>query len=107
MKVAGLLLLLAIPLSAQKLDYTRDIQPLLKSPCTICHGAAIQQNGLRLDQMDAVLRGATNGPVIIPGKSKESALIARVSSDKEGFFMPPVGAGTRLTAKEIALVSLW
>ena len=48
-------------------------------------------NGLRLDPSEDALQGGYSGAVIVPGNSAGSKLIERVTSDKEGFRMPPVG----------------
>src|SRR5436190_711274 len=82
-----------------------EIQPILRARCIQCHGAGIQQNGLRLDSVEALLRGGASGPAAIPGKSQDSLLIKRVTSDKPDFYMPPSGA--RLTPKEIAALRTW
>jgi hypothetical protein len=76
-------------------DFVKDVQPILRKKCAGCHGAAMQSNGLRLDDGAAVIKGGYSGPAIVKGKSAESKLIERVTSSKAGFQMPP--AGPRLT----------
>jgi len=61
--------------------------------------------GLRLDSGDAILKGASDGAVIQPGKSAESKLIERVTSSKKGFGMPPVGEP--LSPEHIATLRAW
>lgn len=87
------------------LDYVRDVEPFLKKRCAPCHGAVQQMNGLRLDQPEAVLKGGYGGPVVIPGKAQESPLFQRISSNKEGFRMPP--AGPQVPPGEVALLQVW
>ncbi len=91
-------------LPAQR-DFLKDIQPVLKKHCTGCHGAALQMNGLRLDAGEPALKGGYAGPAIVPGKSAESALIRRVTSDEETVRMPP--AGPRLSEAEVAALRGW
>src|SRR5579863_2401492 len=86
------------PAARTKVDYTRDIAPLLSSRCYVCHGPQQQMSGLRLDQKDAALK------VIQPGNSAASRII-RMVSGLEKKVMPPMGA--RLTAKEIGLLRGW
>ncbi len=86
-------------------DYTTDVAPLLKKRCVGCHGAAMSNNGLRLDSAAGLLAGGYTGPAAVPGKSSESPIIERVLSDKEGVRMPPMGA--RLTAAEVAMLREW
>ena len=78
---------------------------MLKKRCVGCHGAAMQQNGLRLDDGESALKGGYSGAAIIPGNSAQSALVARISSNEKGKMMPPGGA--RLSTAEIAAISRW
>jgi mono/diheme cytochrome c family protein len=66
------------PAANTKVDYEKDVKPILAQNCYSCHGDAVQQSGLRLDLRQNALRGGDYGPVIIPGKSAESKLIKRV-----------------------------
>ncbi|MEZ5402497.1 MAG: PSD1 and planctomycete cytochrome C domain-containing protein [Bryobacteraceae bacterium] len=100
-----LLLAVAAPLAAQGLDFARDVEPVFHKKCYGCHGSAQQMSGLRLDDGAAALKGGYSGPAIVPGDAAASKLIERVSSDKQGFQMPP--AGPRLSATDIAALKAW
>src|SRR5258708_29705085 len=66
------------PFSARdktKVDYNRQIKPILSTVCFSCHGPAKQRGKLRLDLRAAAVRSA-----IVPGKAAASPLIARISS---------------------------
>jgi len=97
-------LLLSSPAYAA-VDFARDVEPILHQRCYACHGDSQQQNGLRLDDREAALKGGYSGSVIEPGVSSSSKLIARISSKKEGFRMPP--AGQSLSSDEIATLIEW
>jgi ankyrin repeat protein/mono/diheme cytochrome c family protein len=112
MKRLVFLLLMAAPLSAvqqppvsapAKVDYLKEVRPLLAQNCYSCHGPEVQRTGLRLDQRQNALRGSDYGPVIIPGNSAESKMIRRVNGDG-GLQMPPTGA---LTDEEIRILRAW
>src|SRR6266511_3672602 len=92
------------PAATQKVDYEKDVKPLLAQNCYGCHGDAVQQSGLRLDLRQNALRGGDYGPVIIPGKSAESKLIKRVVDGDGGLQMPPTGP---LTDDEIGILRAW
>src|SRR5215471_620049 len=79
------------PAANVKVDYLKDVQPLLAQKCYSCHGDVVQQSGLRLDRRQLALRGGDYGPVILPGRSAESKLIRRVVSGDGGLQMPPTG----------------
>ncbi|MBI4889105.1 MAG: PSD1 domain-containing protein [Acidobacteria bacterium] len=92
-------------LGQTKPDFAKDVQPLLKRKCVMCHNESLSQNGVRFDDGNAALAGGYSGPVIVPGKSAESKMIQRVESTKKGFMMPP--AGTPLSGAEIAILKSW
>jgi hypothetical protein len=92
-------LILACGAQTKTIDFTRDVQPILTTRCSGCHGPQQQMNGLRVDDSKALLG------VVTPGDSASSKLIQRVSSTKKGFAMPPIGAP--LTSAEIATLSAW
>ena len=80
-----------------KVDYQKDIQPILEKNCYSCHGAAAQMSGLRLDSRQAFLAGGTNGKIVVPGKAADSTLYKRVAgigrSLADAFWRPTPGAG--------------
>jgi ankyrin repeat protein len=87
-----------------KVDFEKDVQPLLAEKCHSCHGAEVQQAGLRLDTRQPALRGGDYGPVIIPGNSAGSKLIRRLVNGDGGLQMPPTGP---LSNDEIGLLRAW
>ncbi|MBL8216114.1 MAG: PSD1 domain-containing protein [Bryobacterales bacterium] len=98
-----LLFVLAATLSA-KVDFSRQVEPVLRARCQGCHGAAQQMSGLRLDSREGALTGGYAGAVIAPGRSAESKLVARVVGGKGINQMPP---GKPLSAEEIAVLKTW
>jgi ankyrin repeat protein len=90
--------------STAKVDYDKDVRPLLAQHCYSCHGDTVQQSGLRLDLRQNALRGGDYGPVIVPGKSAESKLIKRLVDGDGGMQMPPTGA---LDPQEINVLRAW
>src|SRR5690348_1330624 len=92
------------PSTNRKIDFEKDIQPVLSQKCYSCHGEDAQQSGLRLDKRQNALRGGDYGPVIIPGKSAESKLIRRLVNGDGGLQMPPTGA---LSDEEIGILRAW
>lgn len=92
------------PAATVPVDYIRNIRPLLAEKCHSCHGARVQQAGLRLDLRQNALRGGDYGPVIVAGNSAASKLIRKLVDGDGGVMMPPTG---RLPDDEIALLRAW
>ncbi|MBI2929702.1 MAG: PSD1 domain-containing protein [Verrucomicrobia bacterium] len=89
-----------------KVDFARDIQPIFIKRCYECHGPDQQKNKLRLDVKADAFRGGKSGlPAIVPGKSSESEILKRVTSDDPDEVMP--SKGERLTPEQIAALRAW
>jgi len=90
-----------------RINFSRDILPILSDNCFFCHGP--DQNNrkadLRLDTKEGALR--TKDPLILPGKSAESELILRVTSDDKEELMPPPKSNRILTPAQIELLKRW
>lgn len=100
----------SIESAATKIDYQRDIRPILSHNCYACHGPdeESREAELRLDQREGAFGETASGVVpIVPGKPEESELIRRTSSDDEDERMPPIDSGKSLTAEQIALLRQW
>ncbi len=77
------------PASKQGITYATDIHPLLEASCIRCHGQERPKAGLRLDSLEAALKGSKEGKVIVPGNSKQSLLVIAASQIDEETAMPP------------------
>jgi ankyrin repeat protein len=86
-----------------KIDFIRDVQPLLKQHCTGCHGPTQQMNSFRLDRRSSAMRGGTF-LVIVPGNSELSRLYLRLTGKAPGPQMPPTGP---LSPEQIATFKAW
>ncbi len=93
------------PPADRKIDFTKDVRPLLEKHCWGCHGAKKQESGLRLDSRDALLRGGDIGQVIAAGDSERSRLIVLVSGTDSQTVMPP--DGPQLKPQEVGILRAW
>ncbi|MBL8823927.1 MAG: DUF1553 domain-containing protein [Planctomycetia bacterium] len=107
----SLLILLIAPVSffAQPPDFGRDILPILSDKCFHCHGpdAQTRKGKLRLDTKEGAFRLKQGKAVIIPGKSEESELFQRITSQDETELMPPRESNRSLTEKQKQLLKQW
>lgn len=71
-----------------KIDFVKDVEPILAKHCYDCHGPDEAEGRLRLDAKKIVFKGGINGPSIIRGKSDKSLLYKRIVSDELGDQMP-------------------
>ena len=95
----------AITAAAQQatVDFDKQVQPILADNCTVCHKGTSAPAGLHLDTATGLMKGSAAGAVIVPGNSKNSLLIQRIS-DTTGGQMPPSGP---LTKEQIKVITDW
>ena len=62
-----------------KIDFVKDVQPILQKSCIECHGAEKQKGKLRLDSKEATFKGGADGQVILPGNAEKSDLYRRIT----------------------------
>lgn len=89
----------------RKIDFVRDVKPLLKRHCFKCHAGDKREGGFRLDQRTGAFAGGDEGVAIRKGDAANSTLIKRVSGDDPDLVMPPEGDG--LTPAEVSVLKLW
>jgi hypothetical protein len=84
-----------LPSASAKTDVTfeKDIFPLFKDSCVRCHGAEKPKAGLRLDSLEAVLKGSKDGKVVAVGDSTKSGLVMAISRLDPETAMPPTRKG--------------
>ena len=84
------------PASTQSpVTYQKDIRPLFEASCMRCHGAERQKGDLRLDSLEAALKGGKNGETVVPGKSDKSSIVIAAARIDEETAMPPMRGGRR------------
>src|SRR5215470_6135456 len=104
--IAGFCIAAPLTVHAQsKIEYNRDMRPILAENCFACHGpdSASRKAGLRLDQRDA----AVTAEAIVPGHPEKSALIERVLAEEVRERMPPAKTNKTLTAAQKDLLKRW
>jgi mono/diheme cytochrome c family protein len=95
------------PASTNRIEFVRDIQPILETSCLRCHGPEKPKSGFRMDSREAVLKGGAIGKSVLPGDSANSLLIHYVAGLVEDMEMPPTGKGDPLTPAQIATLRAW
>src|SRR5262249_24613151 len=90
---------------SEDVDFNRDVLPILSANCFQCHGpdAGKRKADLRLD----VRSVAVEQQAVVPGKSDQSGLIARVTADDADGRMPPPKHGPRLKPEQVQVLRAW
>src|SRR5688500_14018838 len=105
--LAGLLLAPVFPAAAEdKVDFAKQVQPILAETCYSCHGVEKQKGELRLDNLEAFTKGGETGPVIVAGDPAKSPLFTRTTlpADHDDI-MPP--KGDPLKKEQTDVINKW
>ena len=92
-----------------RVEFNRDIRPILSDNCFTCHGPDERQRqvNLRLDTREGIFADRGGYWVIAPENPGESRLLQRISADSEAQRMPPSWSGKELTRDQIDLIRNW
>ena len=88
-----------------KVQFSKEVLPILAHNCFSCHANGKKKGGLELTSREAVLKGGKNGAAIVVGKSDDSLLIKLVISADDDERMP--AEKPALSKAEIALLKQW
>jgi hypothetical protein len=105
-----LVLVLVPPLGAGRVDFSREVRPILSRHCFKCHGPdeKARKAKLRLDVREAATRPSRSETrPIVPGKPAESELVRRIRATEPDEVMPPPATQNPLTDAEKQLLGRW
>ena len=109
MKVLACIVIVAFSFrvsAADKVDFAKDIKPILDQNCVKCHGEEKQKGKLRLDFKDAATKGGKAGPAFVAGNAEKSELFRRITLPKsDDDFMP--SEGEPLSKAQIDAIRDW
>lgn len=93
-----------------KIEFNRDIRPILSENCFYCHGQDRNKRkaGLRLDVREEAMKAVESGDIaIVPGDVEKSSIIARIFSKDSDELMPPTNSHRSLTAPQKEMLKRW
>jgi hypothetical protein len=93
-----------------KVEFNRDVRPILSENCFPCHGFDPQhrESGLRLDTFEGATEDRDGSRGIVPGDLAGSAVWQRVSSSDPDVVMPPPHSQKQpLTATQLQVLRSW
>jgi Protein of unknown function (DUF1549)/Protein of unknown function (DUF1553)/Planctomycete cytochrome C len=93
-----------------KIDFSRDVLPILSDACFQCHGPEPKNRkaDLRLDlQADALKKNKEGEAAIVPGKLDQSLLWSRITTHDEDDVMPPKKSNKKVTEQQRETLKRW
>ncbi len=94
----------------KKVDFDREVRPILSNKCFKCHGPdeANRQGGLRLDTPETAFAETESGATpIVPGNLEESEVFKRIVATEDDVRMPPKKSGKPLEPDELEKIAAW
>src|SRR5947209_4243406 len=94
---------------SDKLEFNRDVRPILSDTCFKCHGfdKKARKADLRLDVADEAFKPRDNGTPIVPGHPEKSEAYQRLVSDDPDEKMPPPKTHLALPAEQVPVGKKW
>jgi mono/diheme cytochrome c family protein len=104
-----LLMTAAAAQTAEPVQFSRDVLPILSANCFACHGPDEheRQANLRLDLEGEAKSSRDGEPVIVIGSPEQSPLVIRLTSRDPDVVMPPPKANRQLTPAQIDTLRRW
>jgi hypothetical protein len=93
----------AAPEVPPRVDFARDVAPILRQRCLRCHHAADAESGLSLASAD----GLRDGGYVVPGQPDRSPLLALVVPGADGQRPAMPKQGPPLSPAELAVLRQW
>ena len=94
--------------TVRRIEFVKDIQPLLELNCVACHREGHDKGGLRLDNKAMAFKGGEKGPGIIGGDPQKSPVYASVVLPPDhDDLMPPKNKGGPLAKDQADLLREW
>jgi hypothetical protein len=87
-----------------KLSFWKDVYPVLEASCLSCHGPSKARAGFRVDRREDYFGKNGRPPLVVPGHSEESPLVAIVTGARKDIAMPD---RHRLPEREVLALKRW
>ena len=101
-------LLVACAHAEERVEFNRDIRPILTKHCTACHGGVKEAGEISFIYREKALAPGESGKIpIVPGKPAESEMLRRLRSTDPDEVMPKPKHGPPLPETEVALIERW
>lgn len=94
--------------TARKIDFAKEVQPLLELSCVACHREGHAKGDLRLDVKELAFKGGGKGAGLVPGLPEKSFVFTSTTlSEGDEDLMPPKAKGGPLTKDQIETLRAW
>ena len=96
--------------SEAPVSFAADVKPVLDQYCLECHqdgGGGHTASGLSMVSHADLLKGARNGPMVVPGDSLGSNLIVLMEGRADPSIKMPHGSSDKVAQYQIDAIKAW
>lgn len=92
----------------ERVDFNRDIRPILTQHCTACHGGVKEAGGISFVSKEGAMGTGESGErAVVPGDPSKSEMLRRIRSTDPDEVMPKPKHGPPLPESQIELIERW
>jgi hypothetical protein len=91
-------------------SFAEDVKPVLDQYCLSCHvpgGEGYEASGLSMVSYEALMQGATNGPMVVAGDSLGSNLVVLMEGRADPSIYMPKGSHEKVPKANIDRIKAW
>jgi len=92
---------------SDKVDFMKDIKPLIETACFKCHGGEKVKGKFKFNTKKDAFEGGESGKAILPNKPSISKLYTSLVDPDEDVLMPPPKEKVRPSKEQIEKVKKW
>ncbi len=96
----------AIPVPDREI-YAHVVVPILDNHCYACHSSEMQKGKMRMDSVEALLKGGKEGPALVLNDPDGSAMIKRMELPLEDEYHMPPKEKTQHEATHVQVLREW
>lgn len=108
--VAAASVLIAACSSEVPMSFSQEVKPILDQNCLSCHqqgGAGYEASGFSMTSYENVMKGTSNGPMVIAGDVEGSNLLVLMEGRADPSISMPHGSLDPIAQKDIDTIKNW
>ncbi len=93
----------------EKIEFNRDVRPILSDACFFCHGPDKNKReaDLRFDDGSGFNGAGSHAAVVTPKSPDKSELLKRITATDPNEKMPPESSGKHLSDRDVLVIRKW